>query len=507
MADADVRRLELQAAQGDVDAAERLLREQLRRGRVPARKVRLAAYLGHPGAQRLCPLIEPDEDPQVWASGLARWGHEVLVRAALAIARHVAGLARAGAGGDASPLARCLAGVEAWLDDPGDDAARSLAEADRALKESDASGPPANAARAAAEAVLGHDDLLAGRLARGARAEDRRAAEVALLPWALGPEPLRRLPAPPAGLESAVLGGCAGPDRFGDLGVRVGRPLGDPFRFLTRFAAWDLASGREEVLYRVRTIDPVVVSPELRPDGFWLDLRQPGVARVHGMTFLPARPPSPGHLGCLIREEAVAGELLPAWRLRSPPPSASALLIAEVADAFDVVLPRMFSPSLRPENVCVTPSGRPVLVGLPAMDAASGLGADWERTDSGGPRSPSGLKRRGAGASFAYSPPEQLGAGENPLKEPVAVYRLGMVLYELVAGRPAFTPTPARTWLEHALWLRDEHQAGAPPRFAELGVEVDPRLEAVVRRALAKAPPDRQPFPAAFAEELRAAIG
>ncbi|ONH25388.1 serine/threonine-protein kinase [Pseudofrankia asymbiotica] len=89
-----------------------------------------------------------------------------------------------------------------------------------------------------------------------------------------------------------------------------------------------------------------------------------------------------------------------------------------------------------------------------------------------------------------YMAPEQIQGGR--LGPGTDLYALGMVLYRLLAGQPPFDPKlPAP-----ALWF--QHATEPPPPMTG----VDPRLAAVVLRALAKSPEDRHPDATAFALDL-----
>lgn len=83
-----------------------------------------------------------------------------------------------------------------------------------------------------------------------------------------------------------------------------------------------------------------------------------------------------------------------------------------------------------------------------------------------------------------YMSPEQ--AEGRPIDYRADIYALGIVMYELVTGRPPFVAdTPVALLLKH---ISEE----APP-FHQLrpDLEVEPRLEAIVRKAIAKDPEAR----------------
>ena len=80
------------------------------------------------------------------------------------------------------------------------------------------------------------------------------------------------------------------------------------------------------------------------------------------------------------------------------------------------------------------------------------------------------------------------------------LYALGVVLFELIAGRLPFTAgTPGEMLAKH---IHD-----APPRLARYGEEVPEELEAVHARLMAKDPLKRPAGAAEAAGELRAALG
>ncbi len=93
-----------------------------------------------------------------------------------------------------------------------------------------------------------------------------------------------------------------------------------------------------------------------------------------------------------------------------------------------------------------------------------------------------------------YMAPEQAQGAEAHLS--ADLYSLGIVLYEMLAGRVPFTgPYPAIALL---------HARQIPP---PLDPAVSPELQAVVRRAIAKEPEERWPSMTAFAQALLATLG
>jgi eukaryotic-like serine/threonine-protein kinase len=95
-----------------------------------------------------------------------------------------------------------------------------------------------------------------------------------------------------------------------------------------------------------------------------------------------------------------------------------------------------------------------------------------------------------------YMAPEQF-ASEGLVDERVDVYALGVVLYEILAGRTPFEGTFNE--------VVGKHLYADPPPIASVApadVDVSRELEEVARRALAKNPVERTPTAAEFAREL-----
>lgn len=115
MSDARIRELERDAAQGDLDAAGRLLLERVRAGVLRDDRLALAAHLGHAGARRaLCRRADERElDLPEWVERLAKFGQEACVRAALAAVRQACRALPEGRWRDR--IERALEAQEAWV--------------------------------------------------------------------------------------------------------------------------------------------------------------------------------------------------------------------------------------------------------------------------------------------------------------------------------------------------------------------------------------------------------
>lgn len=99
--------------------------------------------------------------------------------------------------------------------------------------------------------------------------------------------------------------------------------------------------------------------------------------------------------------------------------------------------------------------------------------------------------------SLAYMPPEQLDGGA--LDARADMYALGAVLYHLIAGRPPFEATQQSVLMAQIV-------TATPASLVEQRAGVDPALDAVVQRALAKHPEQRYADWDEFAQALSALV-
>jgi eukaryotic-like serine/threonine-protein kinase len=97
-----------------------------------------------------------------------------------------------------------------------------------------------------------------------------------------------------------------------------------------------------------------------------------------------------------------------------------------------------------------------------------------------------------------YISPEQARGG--PVDACSDIYSLGAVLYELLCGE---VPFPGDNFVSVAM----RHLNEPPPSVRRERPDVSPRLDAAIRRAMAKDPGDRFPSMEAFAAELRSCLG
>src|SRR5262249_15781501 len=96
-----------------------------------------------------------------------------------------------------------------------------------------------------------------------------------------------------------------------------------------------------------------------------------------------------------------------------------------------------------------------------------------------------------------YIAPEQ--AQGQTVDEQSDVYSLGVVLYELLAGRVPFSG-------ENFVAVAMRHINEPPPLVSAVRPDVPPRVDAAIARAMAKRPADRFPTMNAFGAELEACL-
>jgi class 3 adenylate cyclase len=139
---------------------------------------------------------------------------------------------------------------------------------------------------------------------------------------------------------------------------------------------------------------------------------------------------------------------------------------------------------LKPANIILTPEGEPVVMDF-GLARQVRRGPDAQLSSSGMVL-----------GTPAYMPPEQAMGDAAAVGPASDVYSLGVVLYELLTGRVPFAGAVT------AILVRVVHDD--PPLPREVRPDVDPCLEAICLRAMAKKPEQRFAGMAAFAQALTA---
>jgi hypothetical protein len=171
----------------------------------------------------------------------------------------------------------------------------------------------------------------------------------------------------------------------------------------------------------------------------------------------------------------IEGETLAAKIQRDGPmePDAAVALVCTAARAMQEAHRRgIVHRDLKPSNLMLDAAGRPIVMDFGL--ALRSTGADDLRLTLTGV----------AMGTPAYMPPEQAGGDHEFVGSPSDVYSLGVILYELVTGR---VPFRAKSFGR----LLAKIERDPPPAPSSINPQVDPALEAVILKCLAKDPADR----------------
>jgi serine/threonine-protein kinase len=169
-----------------------------------------------------------------------------------------------------------------------------------------------------------------------------------------------------------------------------------------------------------------------------------------------------------------------------PPPIRSAVEMAvEIADGLSFAHEHgLVHRDVKPQNVLLSKNG-----GLKVTDFGIARSLDIEH----------GVTQTGTVVGTGeYLAPEQANGGA--VSPATDVYSLGVVLWEMLAGR---VPFEGDTFVAVAL----RHVNETVPDIRKFRSDVSPRLAAAIDRALQKDPARRFPTMEAFADELRACLG
>jgi serine/threonine protein kinase len=193
----------------------------------------------------------------------------------------------------------------------------------------------------------------------------------------------------------------------------------------------------------------------------------------------------------LVLEYVAGGSL--EEHLNGPLPArVAATLLVPIAQALDKLHRAGISHlDLKPRNILV--------------DAAPGTPLDratLKLTDFGIARScdepdPTGSRRGAAPGTLRYMAPEQVAGGRSALGPATDIHAMGVILYELVTGRPPFLA-------DSDVETMQQIQAREPIPPRRLDPKVPRDLETICLKCLEKTPDRRYATAAALAEDLRA---
>jgi serine/threonine protein kinase/tetratricopeptide (TPR) repeat protein len=184
-----------------------------------------------------------------------------------------------------------------------------------------------------------------------------------------------------------------------------------------------------------------------------------------------------------IAMEYLEGESLAARLSRGPVPLTEAVQIAlATLAALDALHSRgLIHRDLKPSNIFLTPHG----VKLLDFGLARSIAVDAAETRLTSPGTVLGTPH--------YMPPEQM-LGQ-PVDARGDLFAAGIVLYEMLTGRPPFTG-PSVPAILHAIAYEHPPALGGSPAIAA--------IDRVVHKAIAKRPHDRYASARAMADDLRA---
>ena len=194
---------------------------------------------------------------------------------------------------------------------------------------------------------------------------------------------------------------------------------------------------------------------------------------------------------CFIIYKLVSGMTLSARRRASPlSPVEAALLVARVADALNYAHEHdVYHLDVKPGNILLDKNETPYL---------SDFGLAAREVDL--PR----LRDRRAG-TIPYMAPEQLQGEGHRVDGRTDVYQLGVVFYELLAGRPPFQAKSVGELIERII-----ESDPRPPRqrrqSAAESEDLERELERICLKAMARRMSDRYTTARDLAQDLRAAI-
>ncbi|HYF16145.1 MAG TPA: serine/threonine-protein kinase [Phycisphaerales bacterium] len=218
-------------------------------------------------------------------------------------------------------------------------------------------------------------------------------------------------------------------------------------------------------------------------------LHHPGVAQI----FEAGKASVGGVPRMFIAMELVEGATLAQTvRDRRIPPRRAMELVAAVADAVDHAHRRgVVHRDLKPGNIIIEPSGRPKVLDFGVARLAD-------------PGRPGATIATGAGqivGTLEYMAPEQLAGSPGAGDAACDVYSLGVIMYELLAGR-----RPIRLDGLNLFQAIDAVRTAEPAR---LGL-IDPALrgdpEAICAKAMEKDPRARYTSAAALADDIRRSL-
>jgi serine/threonine protein kinase/tetratricopeptide (TPR) repeat protein len=184
-----------------------------------------------------------------------------------------------------------------------------------------------------------------------------------------------------------------------------------------------------------------------------------------------------------IAMELIRGEKLSQILSRGPLPHARALTLAvEIAEGLARAHEKgIIHRDLKPANILVTDDGHAKIIDFGLAKLIEPLNQQAATASMHGPRTDAGVVM----GTAAYMSPEQ--ARGIPVDPRSDVFALGVTLYEMMAGRPAFQGASSLDTMQAILTQPVPPLAGGPGVPAEATAE----LQRIIAKATAKDPDDR----------------
>jgi len=214
-------------------------------------------------------------------------------------------------------------------------------------------------------------------------------------------------------------------------------------------------------------------------------LHHPGIAQVYQVGLIDAEH---GHQPYFVME-LVRGKRLDHYvRSHTCTLREKLLLVASIADAVQHAHHGgIIHRDLKPANILVTDSGQPKVLDFGIARAADGHMAGTVQTVTGEVL-----------GTISYMSPEQIAGDVAALDTRSDVYALGVILYELVAGRPPYE-LDSKSLAEAARVIHEVE----PTRLRSVARTVPADVETIVAKALEKEKERRYSSAADFANDIR----
>jgi len=248
------------------------------------------------------------------------------------------------------------------------------------------------------------------------------------------------------------------------------------------YRARDAKLGREvaiKVLPEEFTQHPQKLARFQREARLLATLNHPGIATLYGVEEWSPRPGGPDRRQPFLVMELVEGETLAERIARGPLPVTEALTISQqIAEALEAAHEKgVIHRDLKPANIKVDPEGHVKVLDFGLAKLAE---AEGDSSGEAGSLSPT-LSREATRAGVilgtaAYMSPEQ--AKGKAIDKRTDIFSFGIVLYEMLTGRRAFSGEDVSDVL--ASILKTE------PDWKVIPSDLDPRVQNLLRRCLRK---------------------